>query len=36
MRNLPAKLTADYNRKVAGATPMTAGRFIGQLYDGLK
>jgi len=31
-----AKLTTDYDSKIAGATPMTADRFIGQLYNELK
>jgi cyclase len=30
-----AKLTADYDSKVAGATPMTADRFITQIYQEL-
>jgi cyclase len=33
---LAAKLTADWDGKVTGATPMTADRFIGQLYQELK
>ena len=31
-----AKLTADVDAKVTGATPMTADRFVGQLYAELK
>ena len=31
-----AKLTADWDAKVTGATPMTADRFVGQLYQELK
>ena len=31
-----AKLTADFDSKVTGATPMTADRFVGQLYQELK
>src|SRR5471030_702044 len=31
-----AKLTADFDAKVTGATPMTAERFVGQLYQELK
>jgi glyoxylase-like metal-dependent hydrolase (beta-lactamase superfamily II) len=31
-----AKLTADFDSKVTGATPMTAERFVGQLYQELK
>ena len=31
-----AKLTADWDAKVSGATPMTADRFVGQLYAELK
>ena len=31
-----AKLTSDYDAKVTGATPMTADRFIGQLYAEAK
>jgi cyclase len=31
-----AKLTADFDAKVTGATPMTADRFVGQLYQELK
>ena len=32
---IAAKLTADLDSKVPGATAMTADRFIGQLYDEL-
>ena len=32
---IAAKLTADFDSKVPGATAMTADRFIGQLYDEL-
>jgi cyclase len=31
-----AKLTDEFDSKVAGATPMTAERFVGQLYQELK
>jgi cyclase len=31
-----SKPTADFDSKVAGATPMTADRFVGQLYQELK
>ena len=31
-----AKLTADWDAKVTGATAMTADRFVGQLYQELK
>jgi hypothetical protein len=31
-----AKLTAEFDAKVPGATPMTADRFVGQLYQELK
>ena len=31
-----AKLTADFDSKVTGATPMTADRFVGQLYQEIK
>ena len=31
-----AKPTADFDAKVTGATPMTADRFVGQLYQELK
>jgi glyoxylase-like metal-dependent hydrolase (beta-lactamase superfamily II) len=31
-----AKLTADFDAKVSGATPMTADRFVGQVYAELK
>jgi len=31
-----AKPTADFDTKVTGATPMTADRFVGQLYQELK
>jgi cyclase len=31
-----AKLTAEFDSKVTGATPMTADRFVGQLYRELK
>jgi cyclase len=33
---LAAKVTSDYDAKVTGATPMTADRFVGQLYAELK
>jgi cyclase len=33
---LAAKLTAEWDGKVTGATPMTADRFIGQLYAEAK
>ena len=33
---IAAKLTAEFDSKVTGATPMTADRFIGQLYAELK
>jgi glyoxylase-like metal-dependent hydrolase (beta-lactamase superfamily II) len=32
---IAAKLTADFDSKVPGATAMTADRFIGQVYDEL-
>jgi hypothetical protein len=32
---IAAKLTADFDSKVPGATAMTADRFIGQLFDEL-
>jgi hypothetical protein len=31
-----AKPTSDVDAKVTGATPMTADRFVGQLYQELK
>jgi glyoxylase-like metal-dependent hydrolase (beta-lactamase superfamily II) len=31
-----AKLTSDYDTRLPGATPMTADRFVGQLYAELK
>ena len=31
-----AKLTADFDAKVTGATAMTADRFVGQLYQEIK
>ena len=31
-----AKLTAEFDAKVPGATPMTADRFVGQLYQEIK
>ncbi len=31
-----AKLTAEFDAKVTGATPMTADRFVGQLYQEIK
>jgi cyclase len=31
-----SKPTADFDTKVTGATPMTADRFVGQLYQELK
>jgi cyclase len=31
-----AKLTAEFDSRVTGATPMTADRFVGQLYQELK
>jgi cyclase len=31
-----AKLTAEFDAKVTGASPMTADRFVGQLYQELK
>jgi glyoxylase-like metal-dependent hydrolase (beta-lactamase superfamily II) len=31
-----AKLTSDYDTRVPGATPMTADRFVGQLYAELR
>jgi cyclase len=31
-----AKPTADFDSKITGATPMTADRFVGQLYQELK
>jgi glyoxylase-like metal-dependent hydrolase (beta-lactamase superfamily II) len=33
---IAAKLTADWDSKVDGATAMTADRFVGQLYQELK
>jgi cyclase len=33
---IAAKPTADFDTKVTGATPMTAERFVGQLYQELK
>jgi glyoxylase-like metal-dependent hydrolase (beta-lactamase superfamily II) len=33
---LAAKVTAEFDSKVTGATPMTADRFVGQLYQELK
>jgi cyclase len=33
---IAAKLTAEFDSKVTGATPMTADRFVGQLYQELK
>jgi glyoxylase-like metal-dependent hydrolase (beta-lactamase superfamily II) len=33
---IAAKVTADYDAKVTGATPATADRFVGQLYQELK
>ena len=33
---IAAKLTAEFDSKVTGATPMTAERFVGQLYQELK
>jgi hypothetical protein len=33
---IAAKPTAEFDTKVAGATPMTADRFVGQLYQELK
>jgi hypothetical protein len=31
-----AKPAAEFDSKVSGATPMTADRFVGQLYQELK
>ena len=31
-----AKVTAEFDAKVTGATPQTADRFVGQLYQELK
>jgi cyclase len=31
-----AKVTADFDSKVTGATPQTADRFVGQVYQELK
>jgi len=33
---LAAKLTGEWDAKVTGATPMTADRFVGQLYQEIK
>jgi cyclase len=33
---IAAKPTAEFDTKVTGATPMTADRFVGQLYQELK
>ena len=33
---IAAKPTAEFDSKVTGATPMTAERFVGQLYQELK
>ena len=33
---IAAKPTADFDTKVTGATPMTAERFVGQLYQEIK
>jgi cyclase len=33
---IAAKLTAEFDSKVTGATPITADRFVGQLYQELK
>ena len=33
---IAAKPTAEFDSKVTGATPMTADRFVGQLYQELK
>jgi hypothetical protein len=33
---IAAKVTAEWDAKVTGATPMTADRFVGQLYQELK
>jgi cyclase len=33
---IAAKPTAEYDARVTGATPMTADRFVGQLYQELK
>ena len=33
---IAAKVTAEFDSTVAGATPMTADRFVGQLYQELK
>jgi len=33
---IAAKVTADWDAKVTGATPQTAYRFVGQLYQELK
>jgi hypothetical protein len=33
---IAAKPTSDFDTKVNGATPMTADRFVGQLYQEIK
>ena len=33
---IAARVTAEFDAKVTGATPMTADRFVGQLYQELK
>jgi hypothetical protein len=33
---IAAKPTAEFDAKVTGATPQTADRFVGQLYQELK
>jgi cyclase len=33
---IAAKVTADFDAQVSGATPQTADRFVGQLYQELK
>jgi glyoxylase-like metal-dependent hydrolase (beta-lactamase superfamily II) len=33
---IAAKVTAEFDAKVTGATPMTADRFVGQLYQEIK
>ena len=33
---LAAKVTADWDARVTGATPMAADRFVGRLYAELK
>jgi len=33
---IAAKPTSEFDAKVTGATPMTADRFVGQLYQELK